>query len=72
MFKSLGWPEILIILVILVMFFGLGKLPQVGESIGKAIRGFKKASSDDTDEEKVVTAKKTDKDEPKSDTKEKS
>ncbi len=45
--KSLGWPEILLILVILVMFFGLGKLPQIGESIGKTIRGFKKAASED-------------------------
>ncbi len=58
MFKSLGWPEILIILVILVMFFGLGKLPQVGESIGKAIRGFKKASSGDEEEAPKASAKK--------------
>jgi len=47
MFKSLGVPELLLILGILILVFGVGKLPQVGESIGKAIRGFKKAQSGD-------------------------
>ena len=47
MFKSLGWPEIILILVIILIFFGVGKLPQVGESIGKAIRSFKKAQTGD-------------------------
>jgi len=47
MFKSIGVPELIIILVIIIIFFGVGKLPQVGESIGKAIRSFKKAQSDD-------------------------
>lgn len=51
MFKSLGWPEIILILVIIMIFFGVGRLPQVGESIGKAIRSFKKAQSTDEEEE---------------------
>lgn len=36
-------PELIVILVIALIFFGPGKLPDLGSSIGKAIRGFKKA-----------------------------
>jgi len=43
MFGGLGMPELIIILVIALIFFGPGKLPELGSSIGKAIRGFKKA-----------------------------
>lgn len=56
MFKSLGVPEIILILVIVMIFFGVGKLPQVGESIGKAIRSFKKAQSGEDEEEVKETA----------------
>lgn len=37
----LGVPELLIILVIVVLVFGVGKLPEVGSSLGRAIRGFR-------------------------------
>jgi len=57
MFKSLGVPEIILILVIIMIFFGVGKLPQVGESIGKAIRSFKKAQSGEDEAEKETTTK---------------
>jgi sec-independent protein translocase protein TatA len=40
---ELGWPEILLILVIVLIVFGVGKLPQVGGAIGKGIREFRKA-----------------------------
>jgi sec-independent protein translocase protein TatA len=40
---GIGVPELIVILVIALIFFGPGKLPDVGSSIGKAIRGFKKA-----------------------------
>jgi sec-independent protein translocase protein TatA len=43
MFGSIGMPELIIILVIALIFFGPGKLPELGNTIGKAIRGFKKA-----------------------------
>ena len=43
---GLGIPELLIILVIVMIIFGAGKLPQIGEGIGKAISGFKKGLSD--------------------------
>ena len=57
MFKSIGPMELVLILVIVIIFFGVGKLPQVGESIGKAIRSFKKAQSTDEEEKEVTTTK---------------
>lgn len=57
MFKSLGVPEIILILVIIMIFFGVGKLPQVGENIGKAIRSFKKAQSGEEEEKETTTTK---------------
>jgi sec-independent protein translocase protein TatA len=42
----LGWSELLIILVIILIFFGPRRLPEVAEAIGKSLRKFKKASSD--------------------------
>lgn len=42
-----GMPELIIILVILLVVFGPGKLPQLGASLGGAIRSFKKASEED-------------------------
>ena len=41
---GLGMPELVIILVIALLVFGAGRLPEVGSSLGKAIRGFKEAS----------------------------
>ncbi|MFB3070490.1 MAG: twin-arginine translocase TatA/TatE family subunit [Nitrospirales bacterium] len=43
MFGSLGITELVLILVIVLIIFGAGKLPQLGEGVGKAIRGFKKS-----------------------------
>ncbi|TRZ76835.1 MAG: twin-arginine translocase TatA/TatE family subunit [Deltaproteobacteria bacterium] len=42
MFGSIGMPELMVILVIALIFFGPGKLPELGSMIGKAIRVFKK------------------------------
>ncbi len=39
-----GLPEMLILLVIVLVVFGAGKLPQIGAAFGKSIRNFKKAS----------------------------
>ena len=51
----MGPLEIGIILVIVLIIFGVGKLPQVGEALGKGIRSFRQAQSeDDTDENKGV------------------
>jgi len=52
---SIGMPELIIILVIALIIFGAGKLPQIGENMGKAIRNFKSA----TEREKIdLTSKK--------------
>jgi sec-independent protein translocase protein TatA len=45
-----GWPEILIIMVIVILIFGVGKVADVGPALGKAISGFKKAVRDDEQE----------------------
>ena len=42
MFGTLGFPELIIILVIVLIIFGAGRLPQIGEGVGKALKGFKK------------------------------
>jgi len=44
-----GMPELIIILVIVLVVFGAGKLPEIGGALGKSIRNFKK-SSDGKDE----------------------
>jgi sec-independent protein translocase protein TatA len=46
---SIGMPELVIIMVIALIIFGAGKLPQIGENMGKAIRNFKSA----TEREKI-------------------
>ncbi len=52
---SIGWQELVIILVIVLIIFGPGKLPQVGAQMGKALKSFRQAKSDfedDMDDEK--------------------
>jgi sec-independent protein translocase protein TatA len=44
---GLGMQELLIILVIVVIIFGAGKLPQIGSGIGKSIRNFKDTLKND-------------------------
>ena len=43
MFGSMGFTELILILFIVLIIFGAGKLPQLGEGLGKAIKGFKKS-----------------------------
>ena len=43
MFGSIGFTELILILFIVLIIFGAGKLPQLGEGLGKAIKGFKKS-----------------------------
>lgn len=64
---GLGTQELLIILVLVMIIFGAGKLPQVGSSLGKGLRNFKKGMNDADEEEieegKVEEIEKKDKDE---------
>lgn len=59
MFRSFGWPEAVIILVIVLIIFGAGKLPQIGGAIGKSIREFRKAKGGLEGEEKEKAESKT-------------
>ena len=45
---GLGTTELILILIIILVLFGAGKLPEIGSSLGKAIKSFKSASSDST------------------------
>ncbi len=47
---GLGMPELIIILIIALVIFGGSRLPQLGEGLGKALKGFKKGLSDSTEE----------------------
>jgi sec-independent protein translocase protein TatA len=40
-----GLPELIVVLVIILVVFGAGRLPEIGGALGKSIRNFKKASS---------------------------
>ncbi len=46
MIGGIGLPELIIILVIVLIIFGAGKLPEIGAGLGKGIRNFKKATSE--------------------------
>ena len=54
---GIGIPELLIILVIILVIFGAGKLPEIGAGMGKAIRNFKSATSDSGKNEKIGEGK---------------
>ncbi len=41
---GIGMPELIVVGAIGIMFFGVGKLPEVGSSLGKAIQNFRRAS----------------------------
>ncbi|MBE0460482.1 MAG: TatA/E family twin arginine-targeting protein translocase [Acidobacteriota bacterium] len=46
MFGNIGFPELLLLLVIALLVFGPKKLPEVGRSIGKALREFRRTSDE--------------------------
>ena len=47
---GIGMPELIIILVIILIIFGAGKLPEIGSGIGKGIKNFKKATHEPPEE----------------------
>ncbi|MBI2863800.1 MAG: twin-arginine translocase TatA/TatE family subunit [Chloroflexi bacterium] len=51
----LGMPELIIVLVIIIIVFGVGRLPEIGGAIGKGIREFRQSSSGSSESEKKET-----------------
>ncbi|MCA9407290.1 MAG: twin-arginine translocase TatA/TatE family subunit [Candidatus Omnitrophica bacterium] len=45
-----GAVEIMLVVVVIILLFGWKKLPEIGESVGKALREFRKAGKDSDDE----------------------
>ncbi len=50
---GLGMPELIVILIIVLVIFGANRLPQLGEGLGKAIKGFKKGISNDKQQDEA-------------------
>jgi sec-independent protein translocase protein TatA len=56
MLGNLGFTEIAILVGILVLFFGAKRIPEIGQSIGKGIKEFKRGLSDKAPEEPPATS----------------
>jgi sec-independent protein translocase protein TatA len=56
---SLGWQELVIVLIIVVIIFGAGKLPEIGGALGKSIKEFKDSSAEDEQPEKLAEGSKS-------------
>ena len=46
---GIGMPELIIILVIILIIFGVGKLPEIGSALGKGIKNFKKSMNENNE-----------------------
>jgi sec-independent protein translocase protein TatA len=55
---GIGMPELLVILVIILIIFGAGKLPEIGNALGKGIKNFKKATREPEDIDVTPESKK--------------
>jgi sec-independent protein translocase protein TatA len=55
---GIGMPELIIILIIILIIFGAGKIPEIGGAVGKGIRNFKKSFQDKEEVENTKDQKK--------------
>ncbi len=61
---GIGMPELLIILVIILIIFGVGKLPEIGSALGKGIKNFKKSVNENNEIDNKETKKEEEKNKP--------
>ena len=54
---GLGFPELIVIFIIASFIFGANKLPEIGNDLGKAIRSFKKAITENADNDALPKVK---------------
>ncbi len=47
---GIGMPELIVVLIIILIIFGAGKLPEIGSGIGRGIKNFKQATKDKPEE----------------------
>lgn len=67
---SLGWPEIILILIVVLLLFGANRIPEIARSLGKATKEFKRARDEfaeeiknaDNDSDKKIAEKSEEKD----------
>ena len=52
MFRNIGWPEILVVLAIILVVFGAARLPTMAHSLGKSLTSFKKGLRETADDVK--------------------
>ncbi len=50
MFGSLGWPELLLILAVVLLVFGVGRISKVGSELGKGISAFRQGVKEGSDD----------------------
>jgi sec-independent protein translocase protein TatA len=57
---TLGWPELLIILAVVLLIFGVGRITRVGSELGKGVSAFRQGLRDGQEEPETKDAEKTD------------
>ncbi|MFA6341601.1 MAG: twin-arginine translocase TatA/TatE family subunit [Fibrobacteraceae bacterium] len=60
MLRNIGIPELILLIFLLVLLFGARRIPDIAENLGKALRKFKKASSETEEEDAKEEKSKTD------------
>ncbi len=55
---NIGWTEAILIIFLLMLLFGARRLPEIGQSLGKGIREFRKSLTAPEEEHKAVTSEK--------------
>jgi sec-independent protein translocase protein TatA len=55
MLGGLGWQELVIVLIIVIIIFGAGRLPEIGGAVGKSIKEFRAQSADEDEPEEIAS-----------------